>query len=310
MALLPKGNPGLAKRVALVVSLLVLALGVAAGLAYEVGAAEPFQLGGAWEWIPAWGVQFALGVDGIALVLILMTVVLVPVCILAGWADADESTGSVRGYFAWILVLEGLVIGVFAATDVFLFYVLFEAMLIPMYFLIGRYGGAQRQYAAVKFFLYSLLGGLLMLAALIGLYVLSVDQYGAGTFDYAALVGMDISPDTAEVAVPRVLHRVRDQGPDVAAAHLAARRRCRGPAELLGAAGRRAGQGRHLRDAAPVPAAVPRRLEVLRPRHHHPGAGRHHLRGARGHRPDRPQAPDRLHVGQPLRLHRARASSR
>src|SRR4029077_13152391 len=112
--------------------------------------------------------------------------------ILAGWGDADEAFGSVRGYFAWILVLEGLVLGVFAATDLFLFYVLFEAMLVPMYFLIGRYGGAHRQYAAVKFFLYSLGGGLLMLAALVGLYVAPVRQLGAGTFDRAALVAMDI----------------------------------------------------------------------------------------------------------------------
>jgi len=197
VAVLPKGNPGLAKKVALGVSLLVLALGIATAMAYalpEDGGA-PFQLGVSWDWIAAWGVSFALGVDGIALVLILMTVILVPVCIVAGWVDADESTGSVRGYFAWILVLQGLVIGVFAATDVFLFYVLFEAMLIPMYFLIGRYGGAQRQYAAVKFFLYSLVGGLLMLAALIGLYVLSVYQFGTGTFNYADLVGMDITPE-------------------------------------------------------------------------------------------------------------------
>ncbi len=195
VSVLPKGSAGLAKQVALGISLLVLALGVMAGLAYESGSAEPFQLVAAWDWIPAWGVEFALGVDGISLVLILMTVILVPVCILAGWADADGTSGTVRGYFAWILILEGLVLGVFAATDVFLFYVLFEAMLIPMYFLIGRYGGAQRQYAAVKFFLYSLLGGLLMLAALVGLYVLSIDQYGAGTFDYAALVGMEIDAD-------------------------------------------------------------------------------------------------------------------
>lgn len=195
VSVLPKGSPGLAKQVALGISLLVLAVGVMAGLAYESGSAEPFQLVAAWDWIPAWGVEFALGVDGISLVLILMTVILVPVCILAGWGDADGTSGTVRGYFAWILILEGLVLGVFAATDVFLFYVLFEAMLIPMYFLIGRYGGAQRQYAAVKFFLYSLLGGLLMLAALVGLYVLSIDQYGAGTFDYAALVGMDIDAD-------------------------------------------------------------------------------------------------------------------
>ncbi len=198
VAVLPRGNPALAKQVALGVSLLVFVLGVVAAMAYVMpeDGGTPFQLGYSWDWIPAWGVSFALAVDGISLLLILMTVILVPVCILAGWGDVDPARGSVKGYFAWILVLEGLVIGVFAATDVFLFYVLFEAMLIPMYFLIGRYGGAQRQYAAVKFFLYSLLGGLLMLAALVGVYVLSAQQYGQGTFDYAALVGLDIGPET------------------------------------------------------------------------------------------------------------------
>ena len=89
---------------------------------------------------------------------------LVPVVLLAGWDDADGARGSVKGYFALILVLEAAMIGVFAATDVFLFYVFFEAMLIPVYFLIGRYGGPRRNYAAVKFLLYSLFGGLLMLA--------------------------------------------------------------------------------------------------------------------------------------------------
>ena len=193
VALLPKGNPTLAKQVTFLWSLLVLALGVLVATAFDPSAAGTFQLTSSWEWIPAWGVSFSLGVDGISLVLILMTAVLVPVCILAGWADADHTT-SARGYFAWILVLEGLVLGVFAATDVFLFYVLFEAMLIPMYFLIGRYGGPQRQYAAVKFFLYSLAGGLLMLVALVGLWVVSADQLGSGTFDYTALVGLDIDP--------------------------------------------------------------------------------------------------------------------
>ncbi|HEX6888996.1 MAG TPA: NADH-quinone oxidoreductase subunit M [Candidatus Nanopelagicales bacterium] len=195
LALLPKGRTELAKRAAFVVSLLVLAVAVVVGLAFEPGAAERFQLTFTWDWIPAWGVSFALGVDGISLMLILMTAVLVPVCILAGWLDADGTAGSARGYFAWILALEGLVLGVFAATDVFLFYVLFEAMLVPMYFLIGRYGGAQRQYAAIKFFLYSLAGGLLMLAALVGLWVASADQLGAGTFDYQALVGLDLGPE-------------------------------------------------------------------------------------------------------------------
>jgi NADH-quinone oxidoreductase subunit M len=90
-------------------------------------------------------------------------------------------------------------IGVFAATDVFLFYVLFEVMLIPIYFLIGRYGGPNRSYAAVKFLIYSLVGGLLMLAALIGLYVVSAQQLGQGTFDFAALVGLDIDPTTQKI---------------------------------------------------------------------------------------------------------------
>ncbi len=90
-------------------------------------------------------------------------------------------------------------IGVFAATDVFLFYVFFEVMLVPVYFMIGRYGGPQRSYAAVKFLLYSLLGGLFMLAALVGLYVVSVRELGTGTFDFLSLVGMDIDPNTQKM---------------------------------------------------------------------------------------------------------------
>ena len=163
-----------------------------------------FQLVELGQWIPSWGVSFTLGVDGIALVLILMT---------ASWCRCASSPAgrtptrrfgdSARSYFAWILVLEGLVIGVFAATDVFLFYVLFEAMLDPDVLPDRPLRRAQRQYAAVKFFLYSLVGGLLMLAALVGLYVVSARQPAAGTFDYAALVGLDIDPDTQQLAVPR-----------------------------------------------------------------------------------------------------------
>ena len=115
--------------------------------------------------------------------------------ILGGWDDAIEAQGSVKGYFALVLVLEALMIGVFAATDVFLFYVFFEAMLIPVYFMIGRYGGPQRSYAAVKFLIYSLVGGLFMLASLIGLYVVSAQITGTGTFDFTTLVGLDIDPD-------------------------------------------------------------------------------------------------------------------
>ena len=130
--------------------------------------------------------------------LIALSAVLVPVVILGSWHDADKiaATGrrSVPAFFGLILLLEAGMVGVFAATDLFLFYVFFELILIPMYFLIGSFGGPQRQYAAVKFLLYSLFGGLIMLAAVIGLYVLSTQQFPSGTFDYTALLNLNITP--------------------------------------------------------------------------------------------------------------------
>ncbi len=129
--------------------------------------------------------------DGIALVMLMLIAILVPLVILASWHDAEASKRSVPAYFALLLVLECTMIGVFAAADVFLFYVFFEVMLVPMYFLIGSYGGHQRQYAAVKFFLYSLVGGLFMLAAVIGLWVV-----GGKTFDWQALTPGGRSPRT------------------------------------------------------------------------------------------------------------------
>jgi len=156
-----------------------------------------FQLTETYSWIPQFGVHYAVGVDGIALVLIGMTVVLMPVVILASWHDADESTRSPRTYFALILALDTMMIGVFAATDVFLFYVFFEAMLVPMYFMIGSFGVGPRQYAAVKFLLYSLLGGLLMLVAVIALYVYAGESAAAGhqgTFLFYTLEHVVLSP--------------------------------------------------------------------------------------------------------------------
>ena len=100
-----------------------------------------------------------------------MAAVLVPVVLLAGWNESEGHRGTVRQYLVLTLISLSMMVGVFAAIDVFLFYVFFEAILIPMYFLIGRFGGARATYAAVKFLLYNLFGGLIMLAAVIGLYV-------------------------------------------------------------------------------------------------------------------------------------------
>jgi NADH-quinone oxidoreductase subunit M len=215
------------KQIALLASLVTLGLTIA--MMVEFSPSGPhFQFVQSYQWIPQFGVHYAVGIDGIALVLIGMTAVLMPVVILASWHDADplpaaggpsprggsaagtEPGGTVLGaaaagpgpgpkrsvktYFALMLVLEMMVIGTFAAVDVFLFYVFFEAMLIPMYFMIGSYGTGQRQYAAVKFLLYSLLGGLLMLVAVIALYVYSTHGGHHGTFLLAPLTHLALSP--------------------------------------------------------------------------------------------------------------------
>jgi NADH-quinone oxidoreductase subunit M len=197
VAALPKGRELLAKQVALAVSLVALAVTVAMSVQFDPNAKAMFQFSEIHQWIPQFGVSYAVGVDGIALVLIALAAVLTPVCILASWHDVDHASRSVNSYFALLLVLETFMIGVFAATDVFLFYVLFEAMLVPMYFIIGGYGGAQRSYAAVKFLLYSLFGGLLMLAAVIGLFVVS--KGGDHAFLFQNLVGMHITPNTEKL---------------------------------------------------------------------------------------------------------------
>ncbi|MEO0010790.1 MAG: hypothetical protein RIQ39_379, partial [Actinomycetota bacterium] len=138
------------------------------------------------EWIPSFAINFSVGVDGLALVLIVMAVVLTPIVVLAGWNESEGGRWSAKVFYILILVLETMMIGVFAATDVFLFYVIFEAMLIPVYFLIGGYGTGERAAAAVKFLLYSLFGGLLMLASIIGIYVVSSNA-GYASFDITEL---------------------------------------------------------------------------------------------------------------------------
>src|SRR6516164_912328 len=192
----------LTKQIALVTSLVTLGMTIAMAVKFSPNGPE-FQFVEIHQWIPEFGVHYAVGVDGIALVLIAMTAVLMPVVILASWHDADPGTHgesapgprrSAKTYFALILVMETMVIGVFAATDVFLFYVFFEAMLIPMYFMIGSFGVGQRQYAAVKFLLYSLLGGLLMLVAVIALYVYSTQGGHPGTFLFSQLIHVTLSP--------------------------------------------------------------------------------------------------------------------
>jgi len=190
VAIIPRTRGDLAKKVAFGWSLAVLVLSIFMWVAFKVGG-DRFQFRESYAWIPSWDARFTFAADGIALVMLMLIAILVPVVILASWHDVDPAKRSVPTYFALLLAFEFTMIGVFAAADVFLFYVFFEVMLIPMYFIIGSFGGARRQYAAVKFFLYSLIGGLFMLAAVIGLWVV-----GGHTFDFTKLSDVAAALDT------------------------------------------------------------------------------------------------------------------
>ncbi|HEV2892042.1 MAG TPA: NADH-quinone oxidoreductase subunit M [Frankiaceae bacterium] len=201
VAMAPRDNDELAKRIALGFSLAAFVTSLALLAAYDSGSDAVFQLVEDHPWIAQFGIHYKVGVDGIALAMVLLTTFLTPIVVLASWRQASR----VKSFFALFLVLETAMVGVFCALDLFLFYVFFEAMLVPMYFLIGVYGGERRVYAAVKFFLYTLLAGLLMLVSILGLYFMSRRQAGAigagaeGTFDYERLLHLSISAGTAKV---------------------------------------------------------------------------------------------------------------
>ncbi len=145
-------------------------------------------------WIPMWGARFTVGIDGIALMLVLLTTLLMPLTVLGGWSSIREKTHS---YYALLLVLTTGMLGVFVALDLVLFYVMWEVMLIPMYLIIGIWGGQRRLYASIKFFLYTMLGSLLMLVAIIWLGVKTGGD-GAPNFAYDAVLnyarGVPLAP--------------------------------------------------------------------------------------------------------------------
>jgi len=191
--LIPAAARQLSKYIALATSFVVLAISAWLAIKFDPSGKQ-YQFVEDHAWIPSFGTGYILGIDGIALALVVLTAVLVPILIVAGWNDADEQEGlrgrSTHTYLALTLAVEGMVLISLVALDVLLFYVFFEAMLIPMYFLIGGFGGENRSKAAVKFLLYNLFGGLIMLAAVIGLYVAvaNSDAFAAGTFDFRAIV--------------------------------------------------------------------------------------------------------------------------
>jgi NADH-quinone oxidoreductase subunit M len=169
------------KKVAVAVTSLNAILALWMMFDFQVGA-PGYQFETESSWIEAFGISFHFGVDGISLFLVVMTALLFPIALLATDPDHDA-----RPYYAWLLALEAGAIGVFIALDLFVFFVCFEIVLVPMYFLIGRWGHGNRVYAATKFFLYTMFGSALMLVGILTLVFLSADALGGVTFDLVAL---------------------------------------------------------------------------------------------------------------------------
>src|SRR5581483_7044048 len=177
---------------ALAISIVTFAGTLALWAGYKPGTTE-FQFVERHAWIPAFGIDYYIGVDGISLLLIVLTGFLTPLALLSSWESVEKK---VKEFTIFILLLETAMLGVFSSLDLFLFYVFWDAMLIPMYFLIGIWGYDQRVYAAVKFILYTMAGSVLMLIAIIALAMLHQTQHGAYSFDLLKLYQLQIAPDT------------------------------------------------------------------------------------------------------------------
>lgn len=142
-------------------------------------------------WIEAWGTRFTVGVDGLSVMMVLLTTFLMPLAILGGWTSVRSR---VHSYHALMLLLTTGMLGVFVAKDLFLFYVMWEVMLVPMYFIIGIWGGERRIYASLKFFIYTMVGSLLMLVAIVYLGIQAGAPAGRPTFDYDAIMALNLAP--------------------------------------------------------------------------------------------------------------------
>src|SRR6267378_862592 len=172
-----------AKHFALAASLLEFAISVPLWWVFQPAGGMQLQLDV--PWIPSWGIHYAVGVDGISLFLILLTTFLVPLSILGSYSYI---TTRERAFYALLLALTSGMIGVFVALDLFLFYVMWDVMLIPMYFIIGVWGGQNRLYAALKFFVYTFFGSLLMLVAILALVYVVAQRTGVYSFSYFHLM--------------------------------------------------------------------------------------------------------------------------
>jgi NADH-quinone oxidoreductase subunit M len=186
LLLVPKDQ----RRIFEIGSLLVMIVSFLLSVVFWFGydrASDAVQWAGAWNWIPSLGVKFSVGMDGISLLLWLLTTFIGPIAIACSFKSIETRH---KEYYIWMLVLQTAMLGVFITQDMFLFYLFWEVMLVPMYFLIAIWGGPQKLYAAIKLFLYTLAGGVLMLVAILAIYFLQHKTTGSYDFSLASFQAM------------------------------------------------------------------------------------------------------------------------
>ncbi len=184
VALIPKGNVQAIKSAALIGTLATLAVSLYLYAAYNPHGGQQFQLVDKLAWVPSLHINYFLGMDGISLLMVLMTTVIFPFVVGVSFREITERA---REYYCWVLVMETAVLGVFLSLNLVLYYLFWEGMLIPMYFIIGIWGGPRRIYATVKFFLYTMVGSMVMLVSIMALYFLSATPSSPGSFDLPTL---------------------------------------------------------------------------------------------------------------------------
>src|SRR5438046_3874405 len=194
LVFVPRRRAGLLKISALLIALLVFALSLPLYFGFDGDSAD-FQFEEQRVWMPTLGVSYHVGIDGISLLLVLLTTFLTPLALASAWHAIEDRT---KEFVVTMLLLETGMLGVFVSLDLFLFFVFWEAMLIPMYLVIGVWGGGNRFYAAVKFVLYTMVGSALMLVAILALYYQHGAATGTYTFDLPTLTRYVLAPGLAQ----------------------------------------------------------------------------------------------------------------
>ena len=248
-------------------------------------------------WIPSVGAEYFLGVDGLSALLILLTTLMGSIAVLSSWTAITER---VKEYYIFLLVLQTGMLGAFMSLDFLLFFLFWEVMLVPMYFLIGIWGSANRLYSAIKFFLYTLVGSVVMLLGILALYFYNINVgTPRHTFDITAFHKLSLPFNLQWWIFLAFFLRVCHQSTDVPVPHLAARRAHRRADRRLGDSGGRAPEDGHVRLPSLQPADPARRLAPFRADDGRPVDHRDRVRRAGGAGPERLEAAGGVLVGQP-----------